>query len=61
MTTSQQAIDRSYKFRSLETAKSFRAKCPVHLRIVLGCDGRYWVAATPRDQSVLTAAGYETV
>jgi len=57
----QQAIARSAKFISLANAKSRAAREPSFIRVVMGCDGRFWVPATPRDESILVRAGYETI
>lgn len=32
---------------------------PCYTAVLLGCDGRYWVPATPRIARLLVAAGYE--
>lgn len=47
-----------YKFNSLKLAKSFAGNCKKMHLIVLGDDGKFWVA-TPRITEALVKSGYE--
>lgn len=47
------------RWSTLEAARSQATAQPYYTVILLGCDGRYWVPATPRPARQLLAAGYE--
>lgn len=47
------------RFKSFQTAQQWACKQPYYTAVLLGCDGCFWVAATPRIARRLMAAGYE--
>ena len=56
--TKESTMGRIYKFYSLALAQSFRDRLTKTALIVLGDDGRFWVACG-RDAAELIRAGYE--
>lgn len=47
------------RWSNLEAAAAQACRQPYYTAVLLGCDGRYWVPATPRLARELMAAGYE--
>lgn len=47
------------RFSSIYLAEARATSQPYHTAVLLGCDGRYWVPATPRIGRELAEAGYE--
>lgn len=49
------------RFNSPDAAAGQACEQPYLANILLGCDGRFWVPATPRIQRDLISLGYEVV
>ncbi|MBS1941367.1 MAG: hypothetical protein JST38_10885 [Bacteroidetes bacterium] len=47
------------RFNSIYLAEARATNQPCYTAVLLGCDGRYWVPATPRIGRELAQAGYE--
>lgn len=47
------------RWSSLAKASEVAASQAYYTVVLLGCDGRYWVPATPRVARQLLAAGYQ--
>lgn len=50
------------RFNSMENAISYRNnRNRYHPPILMGCDGKFWVASTNREAGRLIKAGYEAI
>ena len=49
------------KFSNLQLAIARRNRQTYNVPVLMGCDGRYWVASTNREAGRLVAAGYEQI